>query len=194
VGGLRDVGKGHPERGNKDPSTEDAAPPLPPPVPPPPPVPLDPLPPLAEVKIQAPPPPPPLPPPPVVVQPSSSRLKGQSSPFYRGPAVGSAEFEANKQRAEARSLNVKAMMEHTWSGYKDIAWGADEPMPTRGSSNNRWGAMGMTILDSLSTLKLLGFEAYFREGVAWLASDENLVSAGSYDALRFFVEIVLRSF
>ena len=63
---------------------------------------------------------------------------------------------------------VKRSMEHTWEGYVSHAWGMDEAMPTRGSGNNRWGSMGMSIIDSLDTLFLMGMRDEFDKGVEWV--------------------------
>ena len=41
--------------------------------------------------------------------------------------------------------------------YKEKAWGYDEIGPMSGTGNDRWGGIGMTLIDSLDTLYLMGY-------------------------------------
>lgn len=57
--------------------------------------------------------------------------------------------------------------------YKERAWGKDEVQPNSGGSNNRWGGMGMTLVDSLDTLYLFGFMDEFNEAKEWVNFSAN---------------------
>ena len=57
-----------------------------------------------------------------------------------------------------RAKLVVAAMRHAWAGYKAHAWGADALLPRSGGREDNWGGMGMTLLDSLDTLWIMGMK------------------------------------
>ena len=59
-------------------------------------------------------------------------------------------------------------MIHTWKGYEDKAWGADELKPRSGRPQNNWGGMGMTLLDSLDVLWIMGMKDEFKRARDWV--------------------------
>lgn len=78
-----------------------------------------------------------------------------------------------------RRVKVREGMRHAWSGYRKHAWGKDELKPISGSSNDNWGAMGMTLVDSLDTLWVLGMKEEFAEAVQWVQHSLTFAHAGS---------------
>lgn len=79
-------------------------------------------------------------------------------------AAGGAMHDAiSAGRAEA----VRDAMRHAWGGYYKYAFGADELMPTskKPKTDILGGVgvkgMGVTIIDALSTLKVMGLEQEF---------------------------------
>jgi len=62
---------------------------------------------------------------------------------------------------------VKEAMMHSWSGYKQYAWGMDElePLSRRGKN---WLYQGATIIDSMSTLLVMGLDKEFKEAAEWV--------------------------
>ena len=46
-----------------------------------------------------------------------------------------------------------------WRNYELLAWGRDEVKPVTGSWDDFWGGFGVTLVDGLDTLHLMGFEA-----------------------------------
>lgn len=95
--------------------------------------------------------------------------------FYK---VGTPISQAPDPDAETAAHRdaVKAAMVHSWSGYKKYAWGSDEvsPIARRGK---RGAAPGATIIDSMSTLKIMGLEAEFADAVGWV-KQYNFKSGG----------------
>ena len=77
--------------------------------------------------------------------------------------------ELAPKRAEA----VKNAMRHCWKGYKDHAWGFDELKPQSGRGQNNWGGMGVTLLDSLDTLWLMGMRDEFDDATSWIETHLN---------------------
>ena len=73
-------------------------------------------------------------------------------------------FRLGRQRAE----KIKAAMQHTWSSYESKAFGADELKPRTGRPQNNWGGMGMTLLDSLDVLWIMGMKEEFNRARDWV--------------------------
>lgn len=55
--------------------------------------------------------------------------------------------------------------------YKAKAWGKDEIQPISGGSNNKWGGLGMTLVDSLDTLYIMGLMDEFNEAKEWVQKE-----------------------
>ena len=77
-----------------------------------------------------------------------------------------AETTASDKLALSRRKAVLAAFFHTWGPYKSRAFGMDETKPTSGVGVNRYGGIGMTLLDSLDSLFLMGMEAEFDNAVS----------------------------
>ena len=55
-----------------------------------------------------------------------------------------------------------------FQGYKKSAWGQDELHPLSGTSGS-WFDLGLTLVDSLDTLFLMGLEEEYASGREWVA-------------------------
>jgi hypothetical protein len=68
-------------------------------------------------------------------------------------------------------------MQHAWKGYKEFAWGHDELLPVSHGSSE-WFHLGLTIVDALDTLYIMGLQAEFAEAREWVATqmvlDQNV--------------------
>ncbi|XP_040053804.1 endoplasmic reticulum mannosyl-oligosaccharide 1,2-alpha-mannosidase [Gasterosteus aculeatus] len=66
---------------------------------------------------------------------------------------------------------------HAWKGYKDYAWGHDELRPIS-RSFGEWFGLGLTLIDSLDTMWILGLKEEFAEARDWvekeLSFDKNV--------------------
>lgn len=60
-------------------------------------------------------------------------------------------------RSLARLEAVRDAFRHAWKGYKDHAWGHDELKPIS-KSFGEWFSLGLTLIDSLDTMWILGLE------------------------------------
>merc|ERR1711865_778487 len=54
-------------------------------------------------------------------------------------------------------------MRQIWRNYKDHAWGFDELLPVSLKGHNAWGGLGMSMVDALDTLWIMGLKAEFNE-------------------------------
>ncbi|KAK8799045.1 hypothetical protein WA171_005796 [Blastocystis sp. BT1] len=99
-------------------------------------------------------------------------LRGGSYHFSVPRDSGVAWIEMWNQRKE----EVVKAMRHFWKGYSQYAWGHDELMPISESYVDTKGHMGMTLIDSLDTLWLMGLKEEFTEGVEWIVQSFQLES------------------
>ncbi|KAH7126360.1 glycoside hydrolase [Dactylonectria estremocensis] len=77
---------------------------------------------------------------------------------------GSEGYAARKTREQRRDA-VKASFLRAWTSYKEHAWMSDELMPVSGGTRNHFGGWAATLVDSLDTLWIMGFEADFAQAV-----------------------------
>ena len=104
----------------------------------------------------------------VVVAPSPPANLDYSaglSPLQCGTPLSAAQ-DADVEIAHKRNA-VREAMVHTWTGYKKFSWGYDEMQPVSHRGKN-WLNQGATIVDALSTLKVMGLEDEFAEAAKWV--------------------------
>uniref|UniRef100_A0AAQ6A4S7 alpha-1,2-Mannosidase n=1 Tax=Amphiprion ocellaris TaxID=80972 RepID=A0AAQ6A4S7_AMPOC len=72
---------------------------------------------------------------------------------------------------------VRDAFRHAWKGYKDHAWGHDELKPIS-KSFSEWFGLGLTLIDSLDTMWIMGLKEEFAEARRWvekeLSFDKNV--------------------
>lgn len=68
-----------------------------------------------------------------------------------------------------RQEAVRKAMLHAWNGYEKYAWGKDELKPVSKSHQN-WLDIGLTIIDSLDTLWIMGLKDQFQKARDWVES------------------------
>jgi hypothetical protein len=96
-----------------------------------------------------------------------------------GREVTDAMRQQSDKEARERRESVKAGMRHAWSGYKRYAWGRDEVKPISNHGQDNWGGMGVTLVDSLDTLWLMGLKEEFAEARDWVANSLSFDHAGT---------------
>lgn len=94
------------------------------------------------------------------------------------PVTDEMRVESDRQ-GRIRRESVKAGMKHAWAGYKRYAWGRDEVKPLSNRGQDNWGGMGVTLVDSLDTLWLMGMKEEFAEAREWVAKSLTFDHAGS---------------
>ncbi|XP_072227720.1 endoplasmic reticulum mannosyl-oligosaccharide 1,2-alpha-mannosidase [Leuresthes tenuis] len=65
---------------------------------------------------------------------------------------------------------VRDAFRHAWKGYKDYAWGHDELKPIS-KSFGEWFGLGLTLIDSLDTMWILGLKEEFAEARGWVEKE-----------------------
>ena len=79
--------------------------------------------------------------------------------------------------AAERQQKVREGMQWAWKGYRAYAWGEDELLP-HSHQSNRWFGLGLTLIDSLDTLHIMGLEEELREAREWVGRNLILDQVG----------------
>ncbi|OMJ11353.1 Mannosyl-oligosaccharide 1,2-alpha-mannosidase MNS1 [Smittium culicis] len=66
---------------------------------------------------------------------------------------------------EEKRGSIRKSMKHAWEGYRKYAFGKDELLPVTERWNNNWG---VTLIDSLDTLYIMGMVEEFQEARDYL--------------------------
>lgn len=66
-----------------------------------------------------------------------------------------------------RQRAVVAAFQHAWRGYKQFAWGHDHLRPVSAQPHD-WFGLGLTIVDSLDTMYIMGLDKEFEEAREWV--------------------------
>lgn len=77
--------------------------------------------------------------------------------------------EAEDSSVASRLEAVREAFQHAWKSYKDFAWGHDELKPIS-KSYTEWFGLGLTLVDSLDTMWILGLKKEFEEARQWVAT------------------------
>uniref|UniRef100_A0A452I8I7 alpha-1,2-Mannosidase n=1 Tax=Gopherus agassizii TaxID=38772 RepID=A0A452I8I7_9SAUR len=98
-------------------------------------------------------------------EPPSSKIKEPEKP-------SSVEEEDQKEPVpiNERQMAVIEAFRHAWKGYKEFAWGHDELKPLS-KSYSEWFGLGLTLIDALDTMWILGLKEEFEEAKKWVATD-----------------------
>jgi mannosyl-oligosaccharide alpha-1,2-mannosidase len=85
-----------------------------------------------------------------------------------------ARTEEEQEALDAeRAMAVKGAIMHAWDGYKQWAWGMDELAPVSKGGLN-WFGLGLTLVDSLDLLWLIGEKDEFQGARNWVATELNI--------------------
>lgn len=120
--------------------------------------------------------------------PSGPQLRGSAAVLPRPKPGGfpqewlqkfsQQELEASAKEAEKWRDGVKGAFQHVWRNYRKRAWGLDEIRPVSGAEGRRWGNMGLMILDSLSTMWVMGLKEEFDEAEKWVETSLSFENSG----------------
>jgi len=118
--------------------------------------------------------------------PESNILSSSSSPSSISSSVPSTEGETNNGRDEAKLNEIKASFKLAWNGYSKYCWGRDELKPLSKSCND-WVHMGLTIIDALDSLFIMGFRDEFQKAKEWVRTS---LQTNINQKISFFESII----
>uniref|UniRef100_A0A8C2K6W2 alpha-1,2-Mannosidase n=1 Tax=Cyprinus carpio TaxID=7962 RepID=A0A8C2K6W2_CYPCA len=96
----------------------------------------------------------------------------QSTAHGKEGTVADAKDSANLKPVKAvdRVEAVQEAFRHAWKGYKDFAWGHDELKPIS-KTHGEWFGLGLTLIDALDTMWILGLKDEFAEAKKWVETE-----------------------
>ncbi len=103
-------------------------------------------------------------------------------------------------RAIARPMNWRAIggdvqseMRWAWRNYREQAWGKDQIKPISGGSESfplKNHHLGLTIVEALDTLWVMGLDEEFRDGVEWVKSSLDFDFDGEVSVFETSIRLV----
>ncbi len=81
---------------------------------------------------------------------------------------------ALKTQHTSNQTAIVEAIKHAWSAYTKYAWGADEVKPVSMTSFTPSYGLGMTLIDCLDTLWLVGLQDEFDEAREWVANSLDI--------------------
>jgi len=126
--------------------------------------------------------------------PPGASTAAEANPSWEAAVAPSAVAAGKNHSKGAKwsklAAEVRDEFLHAWRGYKRYAWGKDELEPLSKHGKDTFGNIGMTILDSLTTLWIMGLRSEFEEGAAFVERDLDFDSA---DREISVFEVVIRA-
>lgn len=89
----------------------------------------------------------------------------EPKPLPRIQHAFQAEDNAAKNIRESRQEEVKKQFLKCWRNYRMMAWGHDELLPISGGVVDPFGGWAATLIDSLDTLWIMGFQEEFYSAI-----------------------------
>ena len=89
--------------------------------------------------------------------------------------------------------DVKAQMAWAWEGYRKLAWGKDEIKPVSGGFSAfplKTHHLGLSLIEALDTLWVMGLDAQFDEGVHWATTKLDFDVDGEVSVFETSIRLV----
>jgi len=99
------------------------------------------------------------------------------------------ELDASRAKASIWAEEAREAAQHSWNGYREKAWGYDQIHPKKGTPNT-WFNLGLSIVEGLDTLWLLGLREEFDEAQTWI--ERHLDFEKAETKLDSFFEATIR--
>ncbi|KAF9570303.1 hypothetical protein EC968_002022 [Mortierella alpina] len=117
------------------------------------------------------------------------RGKGSVTSLKKIQYAFAAESDEDRVEREKRQEAVRQGFAHAWKGYKENAWGHDEVRPVAGGYRDAFNGWGATMIDSLDTLVIMGFNEEFDEALEWVKSSFDMTKNPTA-SLQFFETVI----
>ncbi|MEJ1271848.1 mannosidase alpha class 1B member 1 [Cricetulus griseus] len=97
----------------------------------------------------------------------SKRAEASTKPPFLAPRIWKESGLPNERQEGV----IEAFL-HAWKGYKEFAWGHDELKPVS-KTFSEWFGLGLTLIDALDTMWILGLKEEFKEARNWVSEKLN---------------------
>ncbi|XP_020037495.1 endoplasmic reticulum mannosyl-oligosaccharide 1,2-alpha-mannosidase isoform X2 [Castor canadensis] len=108
-----------------------------------------------------------------VIEPEQgTELPSRRAEASTKPSLLAAKMQEKTVPPNERQKAVIEAFLHAWKGYRKFAWGHDELKPVS-KSFNEWFGLGLTLIDALDTMWILGLKQEFQEARTWVSQKLN---------------------
>ncbi|CAM9915035.1 unnamed protein product [Ectocarpus fasciculatus] len=104
--------------------------------------------------------------------------------------ISEAMQEESDRLGRERAAIIRAAMDLLWKGYSEHAWGYDEVKPLSKKGSDNWGGMGVTLVDSLDTLWLMGLTEEFYHGRDWVRDHLTFNEVGMVSVFETTIRVL----
>ena len=108
-----------------------------------------------------------------------------------GPAAAAPPHQPQDWRALA--LEVREAMDFAWRNYRERAWGKDQIKPVSGGYESypmKGSHLGLSLIEALDTLWVMGLDAEFEEGVQWVKAHARFDADGDVSVFETSIRLV----
>uniref|UniRef100_A0A804HK86 alpha-1,2-Mannosidase n=1 Tax=Homo sapiens TaxID=9606 RepID=A0A804HK86_HUMAN len=104
-----------------------------------------------------------------VIEPEQgTELPSRRAEVPTKPPLPPARTQGTPVHLNYRQKGVIDVFLHAWKGYRKFAWGHDELKPVS-RSFSEWFGLGLTLIDALDTMWILGLRKEFEEARKWVS-------------------------
>ncbi len=110
-----------------------------------------------------------------------------------GAATANAAVAARATDWRALARDVKAQMAWAWDQYRTHAWGKDEIRPVTGTASSfplKTRHLGLSLVEALDTLWVMGLDSRFRDGVDWVKASFDADVDGEVSVFETSIRLV----
>ena len=93
----------------------------------------------------------------------------------------------------ALALDVRSQMRWAWRNYREKAWGKDEIKPISGTYSSfplKDRHLGLSLIEALDTLWIMGLDEEFRDGVDWVKANFDFSVDGDVSVFETNIRLV----
>ena len=112
---------------------------------------------------------------------------------FGGAAALGAATDRGRGDWHALGEDVKAQMAWAWDQYRAHAWGKDEIKPVTGTFSSfplKSHHLGLSLIEALDTLWVMGLDSRFEDGVDWVKSNLDFDVDGEVSVFETSIRLV----
>src|SRR5262252_5156096 len=107
--------------------------------------------------------------------------------------IASADGSRPKQDWRALAEDVRSEMRWAWQNYRERSWGKDQIKPLSGGSESfplKNHHLGLSLIEALDTLWVMGLDEEFRDGVDWVKANLDFDVDGEVSVFETSIRLV----
>ena len=109
------------------------------------------------------------------------------------PRAADAKGDADARDWAALAVDVRDQMVFAWDNYVTHAWGKDEIKPLSGGASSfplKDRHLGLSLIEALDTLWLMGLDSRFESGVQWVRENADFAVDGDVSVFETSIRLV----